>query len=190
VQLSILSRLPVKKRKDFFSYFSNQEELLKFYDKQKTTFYRKEKAKDIEYFRYFVLAIKKFEQDSPKIKTLTNYLKKIDPNYEDFLAKYQITIPKSAQRPRRINKKTTPKTQKNKTNQNTLSQEKKASTSKKIQETQHSSIKSSTTKLTTSSQQQKKQLINTLDIDKEIELMFAILKNPHKKPDGTSWYSV
>ena len=125
VQLSILSRLPVKKRKDFFSYFSNQEELLKFYDKQKTTFYRKEKAKDIEYFRYFVLAIKKFEQDSPKIKTLTNYLKKIDPDYEKFLADYQITIPKSAQRPRRINKKTTPKTQKNKTNQNSLSQEKK-----------------------------------------------------------------
>ena len=67
---------------------------------------------------------------------------------------------------------------------------KKASKSKKLQETQHSSTNSSTTKLTTSSQQQKKQLINTLDIDKEIELMFANLKNPHKKPDGTSWYSV
>jgi len=87
-ELSITSKVIIKKWNIFFKY-KNKDELLKYYNKIKTTFYRKNSL----FFKEFIKALAQYkwtyEIDS-KINTLIQHLKNKNQNYDIFLKKLNI----------------------------------------------------------------------------------------------------
>ena len=96
VKLTISEKKSKKRWKDFFYSFSDISDIIDYYDKVKTTFWRKVKNKDIDFFKYFILSIKKYATKNDRIDTiiytLSSYYKKLDLNYEDFFKRNNLEL--------------------------------------------------------------------------------------------------
>ena len=89
VRISISIRWNNKRWKEYMSSLSLKQ-LNDFYKKTLTTFCRREKARDIWFFKWFIRSYSKFYKNNVRIsrqlETLIKYFKNIDNNWNKFLA--------------------------------------------------------------------------------------------------------